>query len=225
MLRMTLNPRSTLVQQVISSSSASRSAPVSGRSAARSPPSRSWSRPSASGATPCARRSARWCTPACSRAAGLRHLRACRPTSCTGVVARKFGAADPEHTVEVRRAFEVEAARLAALRRTPEDLDRARRGAGGARRGLADRRARRVRRGRRRPARRRGRRGAQPDAGRAVRLGRRRHPGLAWPSRSGRRCWPAAHIDHARLVDAIRAGDPDRAAHEAGKFLEAPRRA
>ena len=33
---------------------------------------------------------------------------------------------------------------------------------------------------------------------------------------------PEKHIDHARLVAAIRAGDPDRAAREAGRFLERP---
>src|SRR5918994_1940024 len=39
-----------------------------------------------------------------------------------GAVARKIGAVEVAHTVEVRRAFEVEAARLAALRRTADDL-------------------------------------------------------------------------------------------------------
>ena len=33
---------------------------------------------------------------------------------------------------------------------------------------------------------------------------------------------PERWVDHGRLVEAIRAGDPDRAAHEAGAYLEAP---
>ncbi|MBV1852982.1 FadR/GntR family transcriptional regulator [Catellatospora tritici] len=41
----------------------------------------------------------------------------------TGVVARRLVDAEMAEAVEVRRAFEVEAARLAAQRRTPADLD------------------------------------------------------------------------------------------------------
>ncbi|MDI1464488.1 FCD domain-containing protein [Catellatospora sp. KI3] len=41
----------------------------------------------------------------------------------TGVVARRLADAEMAEAVEVRRAFEVEAARLAAQRRTPADLE------------------------------------------------------------------------------------------------------
>nr|WP_027343446.1 FadR/GntR family transcriptional regulator [Hamadaea tsunoensis] len=40
----------------------------------------------------------------------------------TGPLSRAVADAHPSEAIEVRRAFEVEAARLAALRRTPEDL-------------------------------------------------------------------------------------------------------
>ncbi|RQX33304.1 GntR family transcriptional regulator, partial [Micromonospora chalcea] len=33
---------------------------------------------------------------------------------------------------------------------------------------------------------------------------------------------PERYVDHGRLVEAIRAGDPQRAAIEAGAFLEGP---
>jgi DNA-binding FadR family transcriptional regulator len=143
----------------------------------------------------------------------------------TGVVARKFGTADLGHTVEVRRALEVEAARLAALRRTPEDLDRL--DAALVARDAAWQRG-------------------EPDAfveadaelhvavvaaahnpmlaelyasvGAAIRASVAAAVG---PSLAA----GGAGIDHGQLVEAIRAGDPDRAASEAGKFLEAPARA
>lgn len=41
----------------------------------------------------------------------------------TGAAGRRLAGARLTEAIEVRRAFEVEAARLAALRRTPEDLD------------------------------------------------------------------------------------------------------
>ena len=33
---------------------------------------------------------------------------------------------------------------------------------------------------------------------------------------------PERHVDHARLVQAVHAGDPDRAAAEAGSYFEDP---
>ncbi|MDG4821799.1 FadR/GntR family transcriptional regulator [Asanoa sp. WMMD1127] len=141
----------------------------------------------------------------------------------TGVVARKFGAAGIGHTVEVRRALEVEAARLAALRRTPEDLDRldaallARDAAWetGDPEVFVD---------------------VDADLHVAV-VAAAHNPmlaelyasiGAAIKASVAVAVEPAmragTHIDHGRLVAAIRAGDPDLAAHEAGKFLEAPTR-
>ena len=151
----------------------------------------------------------------------------CRQGSGTYVIVdRRAGRgggppARPPHrraeAVEVRRAFEVEAARLAALRAYPRRPGRARRRARRPRGRVAVRPARRVRGGRRRAAHgdRRGR--AQRDAGRALRLVRR---GAAGPAIADER-WadelrPEQHVDHDRLVAAIRAGDPDRAAREAG---------
>ncbi|MEV4622952.1 FadR/GntR family transcriptional regulator [Asanoa sp. NPDC049573] len=143
----------------------------------------------------------------------------------TGVVARKFGAADPGHTVEVRRALEVEAARLAALRRTPEDLARldaalvARDAAW--QRGEADAFVE-----------------ADADLHTAV-VAAAHNPmlaelyasvGAAIRASVAAAVGPSlaaggAGIDHGQLVEAIRAGDPDDAAREAGRFLEAPVRA
>ena len=48
-------------------------------------------------------------------------------SSISGPVRRLLAEADERHVTEVRRAFEVEAARLAAVRRTRADLDRMRR--------------------------------------------------------------------------------------------------
>ncbi len=48
-------------------------------------------------------------------------------SSISGPVRRLLAEADQRHVTEVRRAFEVEAARLAARRRTRADLDRLRR--------------------------------------------------------------------------------------------------
>jgi DNA-binding FadR family transcriptional regulator len=138
-----------------------------------------------------------------------------------GAVARRIGAAEVAHTVEVRRAFEVEAARLAAVRRTPEDLaalDAA----------LADREA----------AWRSGRLDAFVATDLALHeaiVAAAHNPMLADLYASvgaairasvaadvGPDLRPEKHVDHARLVAAIRAGDPERAAREAGRFLERP---
>ncbi|MGK5737448.1 FadR/GntR family transcriptional regulator [Micromonospora sp. URMC 103] len=137
------------------------------------------------------------------------------------VVARRISDDRMTEVIEVRRAFEVEAARLAALRRTPEDLvalddaltarEAAWRGgraeefveadvalhmtvvAAAHNRMLAD---------------------LYASVGTALRssLTQVMGEGMA----------PEQHIDHSRMVDAIRAGDPDRAAREAGAFLEPP---
>jgi DNA-binding FadR family transcriptional regulator len=142
----------------------------------------------------------------------------------TGVVARKFGTAEVGHTVEVRRALEVEAARLAALRRTPDDvrrLDEA----------LIAREA----------AWRAGAPEAFVEADAALHVAvvaAAHNPMLAELYASvgaairasvaaaiGAELRAGEEIDHGRLVAAIRAGDADAAAREAGMFLEAPARA
>lgn len=141
-----------------------------------------------------------------------------------GAVARRVADARVAETVEVRRAFEVEAARLAALRRTPEDvamLDGA----------LAAREA----------AWRSGRLAAfvAADADLHTAIVAAAHnamlAGLYASIGAAMRATvedstigldgevdPARYVDHGRLVAAIRTGDPARAAHEAAAFLEAP---
>ncbi|MEH1164607.1 FadR/GntR family transcriptional regulator [Micromonospora sp. CPCC 205539] len=137
------------------------------------------------------------------------------------VVARRLGDDRMTEVIEVRRALEVEAARLAALRRTPEDLA----ALDGA---LAEREA------------------AWRDGGVAVfveadaalhtavvaaahnpmlaelyaSLGAALRSTLA--QATGGALTPERYVDHTRLVEAIRAGDPALATIEAGAFLEAP---
>ncbi|MGN9811241.1 FadR/GntR family transcriptional regulator [Micromonospora sp. BQ11] len=137
------------------------------------------------------------------------------------VVARRLTDDRMTEVVEVRRAFEVEAARLAALRRTPEDLaalDAA----------LADREA----------AWRGGRvdEFVEADAALHTAVVAAAHNGMlaelyasvgtalrsTVAQAMGGALEPERHVDHSRLVDAIRAGDPERAAIEAGAFLEPP---
>jgi DNA-binding FadR family transcriptional regulator len=137
----------------------------------------------------------------------------------SGVVTRRLATAETADTVEVRRAFEVEGARLAALRRTPEDLaalDSA----------LADREA----------AWRSGRVADFVEADvmlHTVILTAAHNAMLAELYASvgaatratvaqsvGGELRPDRYVDHSKLIDAIRAGDPARAAHEAGAFLE-----
>jgi DNA-binding FadR family transcriptional regulator len=138
-----------------------------------------------------------------------------------GAVSRRVADAEMAETVEVRRALEVEAARLAAVRRTPADLaalDDA----------LAAREA----------AWRSGRLDAFVDADAALHttivaaahngmlaglyasIGAAIHATLA--ADVGPDLRPDKHVDHSRLVRAVHAGDPDRAAREAGRFLESP---
>jgi DNA-binding FadR family transcriptional regulator len=221
MLRMTLNARSTLVQQVISQLSEQIRAgewPVG----AKIP-----TEPQLVELLGVGRNTVREAVRALTHAGVLEGVQGSgtyvRSTDeLTGVVARKFGTADLGHTVEVRRALEVEAARLAALRRTPEDLDR-------LDAALVARDASWQR--------------GEPDAfveadaelhvavvaaahnpmlaelyasvGAAIRASVAAAVG---PSLAA----GGAGIDHGRLVEAIRAGEPDRAASEAGRFLEAP---
>ncbi|WP_326550923.1 FadR/GntR family transcriptional regulator [Micromonospora sp. NBC_01813] len=133
-------------------------------------------------------------------------------------VARRCATAEWRETVEVRRAFEVEAARLAASRRTPDDLrllDQA----------LADREA----------AWRTGDLTQFVEADVALHqaiLAAAHNDMLAELYASigaamratvaeavGPQMHPDQHVDHARLVTAIRDGDPDRAAREAAAYL------
>ncbi|MET7875772.1 FCD domain-containing protein [Micromonospora profundi] len=135
------------------------------------------------------------------------------------VVARQLGDDRMTEVVEVRRAFEVEAARLAALRRTPEDLaalDDA----------LAEREA----------AWRGGRVDAFVEADAALHtvvvaaahnaMLAELYASVGTALRStvaqamGDALTPERYVDHTRLVEAIRAGDPASAAIEAGAFLE-----
>ncbi|MDT0530176.1 FCD domain-containing protein [Micromonospora sp. DSM 115977] len=135
------------------------------------------------------------------------------------VVARRLTADRMAEVVEVRRAFEVEAARLAALRRTTEDLA----ALDGA---LAAREA----------AWHDGRFDEFVAADAALHtavvaaahngmlaelyasVGAALHSTIA--QSMGGALEPERYVDHSRLVEAIRAGDPGRAAIEAGAFLE-----
>ncbi|WBB56044.1 FCD domain-containing protein [Verrucosispora sp. WMMD573] len=135
------------------------------------------------------------------------------------VVARRLTDHRMTEVIEVRRAFEVEAARLAARRRTPEDLA-----------ALDDALAARE-------AAWRGGRVADfvaADAALHTAVVAAAHNtmlaelyasvGTAMRSTltqaMGDALTPDRHVDHARLVAAIRAGDPELAAREAGTFLE-----
>jgi DNA-binding FadR family transcriptional regulator len=139
----------------------------------------------------------------------------------SGAVARRLQGAELAEATEVRRAFEVEAARLAALRRTPADL-------AALRRGLAAQEAA-------------WRSGAAAEFVEAdaqlhtaivaaahnrmlaelyASFGEALRASLA--GRVGDALTPSVYADHGRLIDAIAAGDATRAALEAGAFLEAP---
>ncbi len=135
------------------------------------------------------------------------------------VVARRLTDDRMAEVIEVRRAFEVEAARLAARRRTAEDLA----ALDGA---LAAREA----------AWRGGRveEFVEADAALHTAVVAAAHNGMlaelyasvgaalrsTVAYATGDTLAPERHIDHARLVAAIRAGDPELAAREAGAFLE-----
>jgi DNA-binding FadR family transcriptional regulator len=137
----------------------------------------------------------------------------------SGAVSRRLASAQVAEAVEVRRAFEVEAARLAAQRRTREDLA----ALDGA---LADREA----------AWRSGRVAdfVEADAVLHAAIVAAAHNGMlaelyaSFGSATratiadgvGAELHQDKYVDHSRLVAAIRAGDPARAAAEAGAFLE-----
>jgi DNA-binding FadR family transcriptional regulator len=138
-----------------------------------------------------------------------------------GAVARRLADAHLAEVIEVRRAFEVEAARSAAVRRTDTDLvalDQAL------------------------DARNSAWRAADPPAfveadvvfhqtvvaAAHNRILAELYADFSTALRSsladlvGSDFSPERYVDHGRLVEAIRAGDPDRAAQEAGAYLEAP---
>ncbi|HEY2948620.1 MAG TPA: GntR family transcriptional regulator [Micromonosporaceae bacterium] len=138
-----------------------------------------------------------------------------------GAVARRLAAAEQAEAIEVRRAFEVEAARLAALRRTPADMA----ALDGA---LADREV----------AWRSGRsaRFVEADAVLHTTIVAAAHNAMlaelyasfgvalraSLAGTIGTMLTPERYVDHSRLVQAIRDGEPARAAEEAGAFLEPP---
>ncbi|MGR6316639.1 FCD domain-containing protein [Micromonospora soli] len=137
------------------------------------------------------------------------------------VVARRLTDDRMAEVIEVRRAFEVEAARLAAVRRTPADLA----ALDGA---LAAREA----------AWRSGRVDEFVDTDAALHTAvvaaahnamlAELYASVGTALRStvaqsmGDALVPERYVDHSRLVAAIRDGDPARAAIEAGAFLEGP---
>ncbi|WP_412544282.1 FadR/GntR family transcriptional regulator [Longispora sp. K20-0274] len=137
----------------------------------------------------------------------------------SSAVARRIADAEFRDVLEVRRAFEVEAARLAARRRTPEDLS-----------------ALDLALARREEAWRTG------DAAKFVEADSALHEVVVATAHNkvladlyadfgtalraslhrvvGEELTPESYVDHARLVDAIRAGDEDAAAFEAQCFLK-----
>ncbi len=139
----------------------------------------------------------------------------------SGAVARRLAAARLREVVEVRRAFEVEAARLAAHRRTDEDL------------AVLDRAI--------------ARREEAWDAGDAAAfvaadvefhaaVVAAAHNGVlaelyadfgaavraSLTESVGEDLRPERHVDHHRLLAALRAGDAAAATAEAASFLDAP---
>jgi DNA-binding FadR family transcriptional regulator len=138
-----------------------------------------------------------------------------------GAVARRLADAHVADVVQVRRGLEVEAARSAALRRTAEDLAGldaalAAREAAWAARDLA--------------------RFVETDVLLHQLIVRAAHNRVladlyddfsaalrqSLVHRLGPTLTEERYADHARLVEAIRARDPDRAATEAAAFLEIP---
>jgi DNA-binding FadR family transcriptional regulator len=136
-----------------------------------------------------------------------------------GAVARRVADAHVAEVLEVRRAFEVEAARSAAARRTPEDLI-----------------ALDAALGRRELAWQAGDVAAFVDADVVLhqtvvaaahnRILAELYADFSAALRSsltdhiGNELTADRYTDHGRLVEAIRAGDPVRAATEAGAYLE-----
>jgi DNA-binding FadR family transcriptional regulator len=137
----------------------------------------------------------------------------------TGVVARRLAAAELTEAIEVRRAFEVEAARLAAGRRTKKDLEV-------LAAGLAARE----------DAWKSGDVAAfvEADASLHVAIVAAAHNGMlselyasfggalraSLAVSMGDELTQELYVDHGELVRAIRAGDAQRAARAAGAYLE-----
>ncbi|GAA2218521.1 FadR/GntR family transcriptional regulator [Micromonospora olivasterospora] len=140
------------------------------------------------------------------------------------VVARRLIDDRMAEVIEVRRAFEVEAARLAALRRTPEDL--------AALDAALDAREAAWRAGRVDEF-------VEVDAALHTAVVAAAHNGMlaelyasvgaalrsTVAHAMGDALEPERYVDHDRLIAAIRAGDPAGAAREAGAFLEPASRA
>ncbi|MEW1754463.1 FadR/GntR family transcriptional regulator [Streptomyces angustmyceticus] len=131
-----------------------------------------------------------------------------------GVMNRRFAAAEPGHVAELRSALEASAARLAAERRTAQDLRQLD--------ALLERRERAWESGRAEAF-------VEADATLHLAIVAASHnevlaeiyADLGGVLRDflradvGEELRPEAHMDHARLVEAIRAGDGERAAAEA----------
>ncbi|OEU88492.1 GntR family transcriptional regulator [Streptomyces abyssalis] len=136
-----------------------------------------------------------------------------------GVMQRRFADADPGHVAEMRAALETSGARLAALRRTEQDL--AQLDALLARREAA---------------------WESGDAERFVEADASLHLGVLAASHNdvltavyadlgevmrdflrldiGEELRPEAHMDHARLIEAVHAGDEEAAAREAASHTQ-----
>ncbi|GAA2317547.1 FadR family transcriptional regulator [Streptomyces caniferus] len=131
-----------------------------------------------------------------------------------GVMHRRFAAAEPAHVAELRSTLEASAARLAAERRTAQDLRQID--------ALLERRERAWESGRAEDF-------VEADATLHLAIVAASHnevlaeiyADLGGVLRDflradvGEELRPEAHMDHARLVEAIRAGDGERAAAEA----------
>ncbi len=137
----------------------------------------------------------------------------------TGYVARRLEAAELAESIEVRRAFEVEAARLAATRRTPLDVKdlesalvaREEAWEGGDASSFVE-----------------------ADAALHMAIVAAAHNGMlaelyasfrgallaSLHGSVGTELTPESYVDHGDLVDAICAGDPERAAKAAAAYLE-----
>ncbi|MEE1930637.1 FadR/GntR family transcriptional regulator [Streptomyces sp. TRM 70351] len=134
-----------------------------------------------------------------------------------GVMHRRFAQADPRHVAEVRGTLEAEGARLAATRRTAQDVAQLR--------GLLERREAAW---------------ASGEVERFVQADATLHLAVVAASHNevltalysdlgavlraylrsdvGGELRPENHLDHARMIDAIEAGDGEAAAREAASY-------